>query len=941
MAINQTEINPKEPTRYYKPDGDSVVLQAGQHFLGEGWTTENPLNAPAPTPPSPADTAINNETDNIMGSSTGPRAEADETKKKLEGMANGDGLEDDDTYEDFYETDEINNLTTETDLAFDNMKNLLDSESDLTDEDLKEMEEAADRAGSAYDPLIKEAQEAKRLGMPKAIIRAGERGGFMSTQFAGAAALRTTEGETFTGEGGQLNQIKSQYDDAIFKIKAAKLEAERAAKAAAKRALLTGKKEDTERAVLLYDIAKQKQAEALAMVDKKIQFNDMVTERDRQEKIFTQMQIDWGISADNEEFAKEQREYLTTKLWEDRQINLSKTYRGITEEEAGNYSEDQVLKVKNPIPIVGEDGKTTYEETYWLRALGSSDDVALIQEMKKTYHDVKIDEFSDTYDEAWNRIVNESKIYLDEQKLTEKDYQFIKATGDQAGGVFDPATGEFTPTDIPSESVDLITGEPRKEAILAQISNGLLTKGDATDIRDEFADDPDFLAKVTKAFSDPKNKAVSETQAGKYNAPANITRRQLDEIIQTRQDNGFGNKTFQGVGKKEYQNIVDWLEMEKDINSMRALKEGGDFIKTLSQDEKQRIFDDFKDDLGVDSVEELDNIGKANTGPVASRALKAKELFGAGSERLIAIDIISGKYKTAFMKEISGVAISEPEAIRLGSLVPNIALQDKRFKKSSSDAQDSLNTNLLTAANSFGFNTIDEMREATRKTRAGEYFDLDNQVLEKAMKKVSNDKVKTDITNYKQSIQSAIDSEYTSAEIIDYLKNDPSVNEMINSAKQYNYNDDEIIEYLQNESGNFSMVGGDTNEASKIREAIGQYESGGNYQIRGKEIPSGQYKGERAMGKYQIMPGNLPSWSKQALGRIVSEKEFLNNPDIQDKIAEYKMAKIYEQYGTVEDVASIWFSGQPMAKAGNKKDVLGTSVPTYIKNIQSIYNKLG
>lgn len=123
---------------------------------------------------------------------------------------------------------------------------------------------------------------------------------------------------------------------------------------------------------------------------------------------------------------------------------------------------------------------------------------------------------------------------------------------------------------------------------------------------------------------------------------------------------------------------------------------------------------------------------------------------------------------------------------------------------------------------------------------------------------------------------------------------------------------------------------------AQIASAIGQYESGGNYQARGPVVQSGQYAGERAMGKYQIMPGNLPQWSREALGREVSEQEFMNNPSIQDQIAMYQMNKIYSQHGTAEDVASVWFSGQPLARAGNARDVIGTTVPQYVQNVISL-----
>jgi hypothetical protein len=117
--------------------------------------------------------------------------------------------------------------------------------------------------------------------------------------------------------------------------------------------------------------------------------------------------------------------------------------------------------------------------------------------------------------------------------------------------------------------------------------------------------------------------------------------------------------------------------------------------------------------------------------------------------------------------------------------------------------------------------------------------------------------------------------------------------------------------------------------------AIGQYESGGNYNARGPVVTEGQYKGQRAMGKYQIMPGNLPSWSKQALGRVVSESEFMSNPAIQDKIAQYQIGQLLAKHGNNADVASAWFTGRPLAKAGNAKDVLGTTAPQYVKNVLS------
>ena len=276
------------------------------------------------------------------------------------------------------------------------------------------------------------------------------------------------------------------------------------------------------------------------------------------------------------------------------------------------------------------------------------------------------------------------------------------------------------------------SGAALKQAQLAQISNGLLTKGDATELLGQYENDPEFLAQLTEAFNNPKNRTISDAHAAKYNVPSLITKGQFDKIMKVREANGFGNLVFQGQKEKEYNNVMEWLEMKQDLTSIRALKEGGDYIKTLKPEEKQRIFNEYSDKFGVDTVEELDNVGATNTGPVTGRLLGAKEWINAGDDRLIAIDVISGKYKVAFMKEISGVAISQQEAERLGKLVPNIVLQDKRFVASSVDAQDSLDASLNKAAQRFGFNGIDQLRDSTDKTRAGEFYALDTDTLENA-----------------------------------------------------------------------------------------------------------------------------------------------------------------------------------------------------------------
>jgi hypothetical protein len=116
--------------------------------------------------------------------------------------------------------------------------------------------------------------------------------------------------------------------------------------------------------------------------------------------------------------------------------------------------------------------------------------------------------------------------------------------------------------------------------------------------------------------------------------------------------------------------------------------------------------------------------------------------------------------------------------------------------------------------------------------------------------------------------------------------------------------------------------------AQKLAEAIAELESGGSYSAVGPATKDGS----RAYGKYQIMDFNIPSWTQEALGRALTVKEFLQSKEAQDKTAQFKIGQYLQKYYTPENVASMWFSGRPYAD-NYAKDVLGTSVPNYVKRV--------
>jgi hypothetical protein len=121
-------------------------------------------------------------------------------------------------------------------------------------------------------------------------------------------------------------------------------------------------------------------------------------------------------------------------------------------------------------------------------------------------------------------------------------------------------------------------------------------------------------------------------------------------------------------------------------------------------------------------------------------------------------------------------------------------------------------------------------------------------------------------------------------------------------------------------------------------DAIASIESsGGNYGLVGPATKSG----DRAYGKYQVMGNNVPSWTQSALGRAMTPQEFLNDQDAQEAVFKHQFGNSVEKYGSPQEAASVWFSGRPMAQAGNARDVLGTTVPAYVSKFDNFLNNPG
>ena len=119
-------------------------------------------------------------------------------------------------------------------------------------------------------------------------------------------------------------------------------------------------------------------------------------------------------------------------------------------------------------------------------------------------------------------------------------------------------------------------------------------------------------------------------------------------------------------------------------------------------------------------------------------------------------------------------------------------------------------------------------------------------------------------------------------------------------------------------------------EMDRYAAAIRKIESTDRYGI---SVDAGN--GRRALGAYQILESNLPSWSKAAVGRQVSASEFLANPKLQDKIFRHRFAQYVSKYGA-DGAAKAWLGGEGAAKGrARKPDRFGSTPESYANKFKT------
>lgn len=124
--------------------------------------------------------------------------------------------------------------------------------------------------------------------------------------------------------------------------------------------------------------------------------------------------------------------------------------------------------------------------------------------------------------------------------------------------------------------------------------------------------------------------------------------------------------------------------------------------------------------------------------------------------------------------------------------------------------------------------------------------------------------------------------------------------------------------------------GGD--KFSRFVNAIANQESSGNG-YRKVNPDSG------AIGKYQIMPDNIPSWSRSVLGRSITSKQFLHSPALQEKIARTMLQRYVKKYG-YSGAAAAWYGGPGVARSWSSRNNPQGRYPSIASYVNQIMRRM-
>lgn len=112
--------------------------------------------------------------------------------------------------------------------------------------------------------------------------------------------------------------------------------------------------------------------------------------------------------------------------------------------------------------------------------------------------------------------------------------------------------------------------------------------------------------------------------------------------------------------------------------------------------------------------------------------------------------------------------------------------------------------------------------------------------------------------------------------------------------------------------------------------AISAQESGGSYTVVNRNTG--------ALGRFQVMPGNVGPWAKRYLGITLSPSQFLRSPAMQDRLVRAVMSSYVSKYG-YRGAAAAWYSGNPALADNYNPQRYGPSIGSYVDSVMGRMNQ--
>lgn len=350
MAVKATLINDV---------GNKVVVDSGsqqaQDYFSQGYTLMGANDNIPPTPAPANDGNFGTYTGNPLGpnATTLPSVIGQGTNPVQDTTANQAGVAN--VTAAAQTAEETALAQSQTDLAA-TLKAIQDQVANAgtnTQAEIDQINAAGTQAGSQYDPLIEQARSDKTKGEGKAVVGAGRRGGFMRLRDVGVGAVEPTQGGTWFGAGGRLEDLKSAYERNINQLEVAKVNAIAAAKSAKETAIRTGKKEDIQMALDMYKVASDAASEAQRLYNEKL---DRIAAGNKAER--DAMESDRKFALDVANFEVGQDRFERTQSVAEGWLN-----RSLTQDEM-KTSQDNIINMANsriPLDQISEEKRTELE----------------------------------------------------------------------------------------------------------------------------------------------------------------------------------------------------------------------------------------------------------------------------------------------------------------------------------------------------------------------------------------------------------------------------------------------------------------------------------------------------------------------------------------------------------------------------------------------------